>query len=175
MKISLDEIPEQGSLKVELTESGEDLNRFMGEDISSVFEFKAPANGYFDISKRERTLFVDIRIEGSAKVACSRCLVEFDYPLHGFSHLVFYPEDAHVEGEESDEERDYYDGEKLDISEILAEEILIIVPFNPLCSDDCKGLCPVCGANLNEETCGCSRDVADERFSVLKGLKINSK
>lgn len=173
MKITLEDIPDTGNLHVELEESGEDLIDFIGEESLPGLEFKAPVGGFFDISKRERTLFIDIRIEGSARVVCSRCLDHFDYSLQGASHLVLYPEGVDAEREDSADDRDYYDGEKVDIKEILDEEVSMIVPFNPLCRESCKGLCSVCGANLNEGPCGCSRDVVDERFSVLKGLKIN--
>ncbi|MDH3975722.1 MAG: DUF177 domain-containing protein [Deltaproteobacteria bacterium] len=172
MKITLNEIPDDGSLRVELKESGEDLNRFLGESSSHILKFKEPAGGIFDISKKERTLFINVRIEGSVQVVCSRCLADFDYPINGTSKLVLYPECADVESVDPDDDRDYYDGEKIDIKEILDEETLMLVPFNPLCRDDCKGLCSVCGANLNEGACGCSRKDVDERFSVLKGLKI---
>jgi len=172
LKITFEEIPEEGCLHVELEENGDDLNRFMGEDFDHVLEFETPVSGVFDISKKEGTLFLDVQVEGSVRVVCSRCLDRFDYPLRGSNRLVLYPENVELEGVDSDDDRDYYDGEKVDVKEILDEEISLIVPFNPICHDDCKGLCSVCGTNLNKGACGCSRDDVDERFSVLKDLKI---
>jgi uncharacterized protein len=60
----------------------------------------------------------------------------------------------------------------LDLNAICWEEFVLALPVVPLCSEDCKGLCPACGANLNVENCFCRRDEGDPRFSVLRGVVL---
>ena len=63
----------------------------------------------------------------------------------------------------------------LDVAAIVWEQFVLALPPNPLCRPDCKGLCPECGANLNEGMCACSRDEGDPRMAVLRGLKIRKQ
>lgn len=60
----------------------------------------------------------------------------------------------------------------LDLAALCWEEFVLALPMNPLCREDCKGLCPQCGANLNNATCHCSRDEGDPRMAVLRGLSL---
>jgi uncharacterized protein len=71
--------------------------------------------------------------------------------------------------EEADEER--YHGKVIDLAPILREQILLSLPAYPVCRESCKGLCPVCGQNLNERECGCDRRVPDPRWAGLEKLK----
>ncbi len=68
---------------------------------------------------------------------------------------------------------DYYTGETVDLESLLREQIILMMPLKPLCDEDCKGLCPRCGANLNREACTCSsRRIVNSPFAVLAKLKI---
>ena len=62
--------------------------------------------------------------------------------------------------------------ELLDVTELLRDELLAGQPMKNLCRADCKGLCPVCGANLNEGECGCEKFIVDPRLAALKDLKL---
>ena len=64
-----------------------------------------------------------------------------------------------------------YDGDRIDLDEIVREQILLALPTRQLCAEDCKGLCPSCGANLNEKACGCEQQQTDPRWSALEALK----
>jgi uncharacterized protein len=75
----------------------------------------------------------------------------------------FAPEDA---------EEDTYSGKVVDLDPIVREQILLALPGYPVCDEGCKGLCPVCGANLNERDCGCDRRVPDPRWAGLKNVKL---
>lgn len=78
-----------------------------------------------------------------------------------------------VELTEEDLEFGSYVGEDFNLADIVAEEILLNLPMKFLCQTTCKGLCPRCGADLNEQTCGCEAVVVpDSPFSVLKGFKV---
>ena len=69
-------------------------------------------------------------------------------------------------------EEDVYSGKEIDLDPILREQLLLALPGYPVCKDDCKGLCPVCGANLNDRECGCDRHVPDPRWAGLKNVKL---
>jgi len=68
-----------------------------------------------------------------------------------------------------------YTGKQIDLTPAMREQILLSIPPSPLCSEDCKGLCPSCGKDLNEGACGCDRTVVDPRWQALKGLQLEKK
>ena len=76
---------------------------------------------------------------------------------------------------EAKEEKDYIDGYDLDVDKLVFGEILISMPGKTLCKEDCKGICLICGANLNKGECGCDRDILDPRMSVFKDILKNFK
>jgi uncharacterized protein len=102
---------------------------------------------------------------------CCRCLVLFEDELSGDLNFTIKV----GEGESSDE--DDADlicikaGEHLvDISEVVRQALILSIPLKPLCDENCKGLCPSCGVNLNEETCDCKNEEPDDRWEGLKDL-----
>lgn len=68
-----------------------------------------------------------------------------------------------------------YDGREVDTDGVLSQEMLLELPMTPLCDEDCKGLCSVCGADLNQGECGCQRKPMDPRWAALKNIKIAPK
>jgi uncharacterized protein len=68
-----------------------------------------------------------------------------------------------------------YQGKELDLAPAIREQILLSLPVAPLCREDCKGLCPRCGKDLNDGECGCDRTVLDPRWAALKGIQLESK
>ena len=97
---------------------------------------------------------------------CDRCLNTFeqtyDVPLE---HTLV----ATLEDEEND---DYIllDQYQLDLADLTMADILLELPYKSLCREDCRGLCPMCGKNLNEGLCGCTRQSVDPRLDVLRQL-----
>ena len=65
----------------------------------------------------------------------------------------------------------YYQGEGLLLEDALREQVLLALPLKVICREDCKGLCPHCGANLNDGQCSCADDVDDPRWTALKDLR----
>ena len=111
-----------------------------------------------------------------ATLACSRCLEHFPLPLDLHFSLLYTTGPESIDARESrvDEERiteSHYDGERIDLGEVLAEQIYLGLPLKPLCGPECRGLCARCGVNRNLGTCDCreERD-ADPRLLVLKKL-----
>jgi uncharacterized protein len=69
-------------------------------------------------------------------------------------------------------EEETYSGKVIELDPIVREQILLALPAYPVCDEGCKGLCTVCGANLNERECGCDRHVPDPRWAGLKDVKL---
>src|ERR1044072_582574 len=83
-------------------------------------------------------------------------------------------EGAETEDEEDDLETSYYRDDQIDLNELLREQFYLELPMKPLCTEDCKGLCPQCGTNLNTGTCDCSAGWNDPRLAPLRQLKKES-
>lgn len=119
-------------------------------------------------------------VGGELDMVCSRCVGPARVTIAAPFEILFLPRDADVpEADTEDLEADEpdviaYDDEQIDLEETLREELLLALPYAPLCSEACKGLCPTCGKDLNEGPCDCpdTDDKTDERLASLKNLKI---
>ena len=130
----------------------------------------------------ESLLSVEISISATAESSCARCLEDTSLEISGDLRYLYYLRSAAGETEESEEEieefADYmpvdveYFGRVLDILPQVEESIFSLLPTKVLCKENCKGLCPSCGKNLNEGECGCKNDDADPRLSALRDFKI---
>jgi len=69
----------------------------------------------------------------------------------------------------------FFSGEEIDLSKLIRDQIILNVPYKALCHEECRGLCPRCGANLNEGDCGCEGKALGSAFDVLRSLKLNGK
>jgi uncharacterized protein len=78
--------------------------------------------------------------------------------------------EAEHEMDDEDLETSYYRDDQIDLSELLREQFYLALPMKPLCRDDCRGLCPECGINLNAGTCTCAPTWEDPRLAALKEL-----
>ncbi len=109
------------------------------------------------------------------ELSCSRCLEPYRLPAD-LSFDVRYLPAAQMatqderEVQEEDFEISYYRDDQIDLNELLREQFYLALPMKPLCSEDCKGLCPQCGTNLNTAACGCAAAWEDPRLAPLKGL-----
>jgi uncharacterized protein len=123
------------------------------------------------------TLTITGRIETKPVLECSRCLKNFPYTIDTELSIDLAPVGSlgtspEHELERSELDTEFYEGDEIDPVSIVKEQVLISIPMVPLHSPDCKGLCPVCGTNLNEAECSCQKDGRGEfgAFSVLKDL-----
>jgi uncharacterized protein len=111
-----------------------------------------------------------IQVEGSLAMECRRCLEPLVVPLAERLELLFSPADEMDEGG-AEGARPLPVGEaELNLKEAIREEVILSQSLLVLCKPDCKGLCPLCGANLNEERCECSLEEADPRWDALRAL-----
>jgi uncharacterized protein len=123
----------------------------------------------------------DIRVAGKLstelEILCARCLEPVQVPVKREFDLLYRPagsdigEEKEVELQDRDAAISYYEGEGLELAEVVREQLLLAVPIKTLCREECKGLCPHCGKNLNTGQCGCAQAATDPRWEALKGLK----
>jgi uncharacterized protein len=140
------------------------------------FAVVAPVSLVFDLHKdRDRYRLVG-RVGTTLELPCSRCLEPFTRPVDAAFDLRYEPQSANTgDGERELHDDDladaYYDDETIDLGQLMREQFLLALPMKPLCREECRGLCPVCGTNLNRGTCGCRREWEDPRFAALKALQ----
>ncbi len=120
-----------------------------------------------------------VRVEGHCKLefaaVCDRCLAETPVVLElRFDRTVFSP-GAAAEDEEAEDNQGFMEDYHLDTEALVHDEIIVNWPVKILCREDCKGVCPVCGQNLNERECGCDTFVPDPRMAVIKDIFDASK
>lgn len=117
------------------------------------------------------------RVETSVELGCSRCLERFRTTLDLPFDLIYgrapEPEPAGEAGELEPEGPEYMplDEGRIDLARLVTEQVYLALPLKPLCSGDCPGLCPRCGASRRREACGCAVEVADPRWSALEEIK----
>jgi uncharacterized protein len=120
---------------------------------------------------------LDGALSGGIQVLCDRCLESYHRELKtSFRLFLALPlpqiEEDNVELAEEDLDVDFIRGEEINLDEIIHEQIYLTIPMKSLCREDCLGLCPQCGANLNTTDCPCDREQGHPAFLKLKNLKI---
>lgn len=171
--------------RVEFSESYAPGTINFGEDI----EQKAllAAKGHAELIEENhggKLVVKDIRMVGEfstqVELKCARCLEPVKADLGNKFDLLYRPLQAGNTGvevaiSEADTEVSFYQGEGLELEEVLKEQVLLAVPLKPLCQEDCQGLCAQCGLNLNEGICECTVIRSDPRWAALAGIKVKLK
>jgi len=124
----------------------------------------------------------EIRVEGRYSVEmsakCDRCLGTARFPLNAGFDLYYRPV-AGLTGEdevgidEGEAEIGFYEDGGMELEDILREQVLLALPMQRVCSEDCKGICPVCGRNRNEAACDCKVENSSDRWDALRNLEIH--
>lgn len=157
MKITVEDIKEDiGDFKkISFEQEIEDIE-FQGRDIRLV----KPAEMEFQVFNTDDSFLVTGSIELESNVACSRCLERFTLPIT-----------IQIEEEVDKEEVELIDNQAMiDITKEIDDNIILSVPMQPVCDEDCAGLCPSCGQNLNKADCDCFMHTVDPRLAKLEKL-----
>ena len=164
MKIRLDRLY-VGEHEIEHRESPDAL------DLESEC-YRDPVNVVMHWDRRDPYIRVWLKISCRRQSQCDRCLSDFSYPLEAQAELLIQLRD---EGVDDNDDPDYKvvspSEQELDFTVDIRDAILLAVPSKMLCTEDCKGLCPRCGVNLNEESCRCDTEVINPQWEVLRKLK----
>jgi uncharacterized protein len=154
-------------------------------DLGADLELKVPlrAFGRAELVKENRgprQVVEDIRLVGKLSTQvesrCARCLEPVANTVAEEFDLIYRPQGIDARGQDvsishAETEIGYYQGEGLLLEDALKEQILLALPAKQVCSENCKGLCPHCGGNLNIETCTCAGTVSDPRWTALEDIR----
>jgi uncharacterized protein len=141
-----------------------------------LYRVATPVELSMDVEKTAADAFrVTGQVRTGLQLDCSRCVEPFEIPIEAAFDLRYVPQSQNQgEGEHEIREEDlataYYREGMLDITDLLREQFQLVLPMKPLCNEDCRGLCAVCGANLNRVECGHSPKWDDPRLAPLKEL-----
>ena len=127
------------------------------------------------LNRADHNVVMKAKIEGDVFFDCGRCAEETHHSVtHEFTRVfitkkndIALPEDFDDPGSAEFSE---FDGVMLHLEPVIAEEFVLSLPLYPVCDDACRGLCPKCGANLNQGPCGCGNDESDPRLAPLLDL-----
>jgi len=148
--------------------------------VISDIELKEEVQVLLNVVKFGDKVIVRGKASTEALLGCSRCLENFSFPVKVDFDVEYVPDREFTKIEEHELTKGelditFYRDDEIDIDELLREQILLAIPMKPLCSSDCKGICPQCGKNLNEGICGCSAEEVDARLAPLRKLKESFK
>ncbi len=136
---------------------------FLGE----TYRFNEPLRVTGEIYNNGQSLTLSARARGIMQTECARCLkpidVDVDFDIH---ELLSRAED----GAREDEDVILFYGHEIELDEIVADNFLMNISGRYLCKEDCKGICPKCGHDLNEGDCGCDREYIDPRWQALADI-----
>ena len=131
------------------------------------------------ISRIDQGVLIDGQISAVAELDCDRCLKSVGVPVETKFNVSYVTpavyESAHeAELQDQDLGLSIFDGETIDVDELVREQLLLALPARALCRDECKGLCPICGKDRNLDSCECQEKEIDPRWAGLENL-VNRK
>jgi len=140
------------------------------EDLSLPENIKFPNNLQVNviIDKFEHTFRLKVRVRADIVEQCDRCLSEFSSKFEETIEQLYQLGTNEFESDEIEVIPD--SSKEIDISDLIADAFLVNRSIQRICKEDCSGLCPVCGKNLNKEQCNCNNEKIDPRLEKLKSL-----
>ena len=169
--LTLDEFPE-GTTPLELSAAAAEL-----ELSNDHLTFAEPVQVTLSVSRCIDTFTADGLIRCPLRGECCRCLTAVEQGLEIPLRVVFQRKEASEEELEAVEDEEFEilspGTREIDLKEFIRAEIVLELPLRVYCSEDCKGLCPQCGRDLNRDPCGCEEDTGDPRWAALSGLQFS--
>jgi len=165
MIVDIDRLPREG-LKI-----SKNIEFLHGEIVEEDAVFLLPLHADITVRKVGEEVYLKGKIKTLLSFICSRCLIPFEFPVDSYFDLVCLPEELEVAREELDSDdlnSSFYYSRKIDLKEVVLEQLNLTFPVKPLCAEACQGICPVCGKNINSGDCSCVTNDSDSRFEKLK-------
>jgi uncharacterized protein len=148
-------------------------------------EFLTPISVNLKALRSGNMVEVSGNLNTSVRLSCDRCLQEFETCLKTVFSLTYMHREADAMEEDSKREEIelqaedmgiiYYQGEEIDLTNEIQEQVVMAIPIRALCKRDCRGLCIECGADLNQGDCSCAKKPLTGKFTVLKNFTPNQK
>ncbi len=140
------------------------------------------ARASLKIFKIKNKVLIDGSIKIDVSIKCVRCLHEFKYSLDETFKEEYNPADEPLnEGDQqpsgTEPDLGFYRNDRIDLAELIKEQVILSLPMKSLCRSGCQGICPVCGKDLNKGSCTCRTEEVDPRLAPLQKLKesINNR
>jgi uncharacterized protein len=176
VKIRIDDI--SAELKtLDFVEPPSEVNRLLEQGPIREYRVEGPIGIRLSHYRSGMELFFSGSLAAPVTATCARCAEDFNVATRRDFRFVLSPKSmGDIKGKDlnsEDLEFSLYDGEEVDVSPLLREQLLLALPTRPLCQDECRGLCAQCGANLNLNPCSCSVSVPDPRLEALRSLKLS--
>jgi uncharacterized protein len=175
VKLRIDDITADAK-EISFSEPEGDINRALGLGPIREYRLEGPVNVALTFYRAGTELFFRGEFTAATVATCARCAEEFIAPSGRPFRYVLAPrsigDDTKAGLRTEDLEFSLYDGEVVDLTPLIREQMLLALPTRPLCQEDCRGLCAKCGANRNEGDCGCDIESGDSRLAVLRSIKI---
>jgi uncharacterized protein len=153
-----------------------DINRLLQQGPVHEYTVEDSLSVAVHYSRSGMDLVFEGNLSATLRAVCARCTEGFPVETERQFRFVLVPRavgdmaesDLHADDLEFSE----YQGDQVDLSPFIREQLLLALPTRPICRDDCRGLCPRCGANLNDEGCACPASTPDPRFAILNSVKV---
>lgn len=167
-----------GEIKIRISGLSNGLHEYRFTAVSSEIgleeRFSQPVEIIASVDKTARQILLRASITTSGSFCCDRCLEAFEQPIH-CTYSMFYVYDD-VEGQRIPADDVVVippDTVHIDLRDDVRQTVILSVPLKLLCREDCRGLCPRCGMNLNTTACACKEEATDSRWQGLKDLLSN--
>jgi uncharacterized protein len=159
-----------------ISDSGYALNDTVDIDNSQLLEdesfFLEDIDYQIFFSRQNQRIQAQGKIRTAISLVCVRCLEQFDFKINSRFDIILFPKEMVDQRSTAleDEELEYifYENDQIDLEKILIEQVNLFIPFKPICKADCKGICPSCGANLNQGPCACDQAKNEIKFLFEK-------
>lgn len=171
-------------MRVELAKLDNNAGNFAHEYAAEEFVFEddrvvvaGPPRVSWRITRTEHKVVVEGEFAAIAELECDRCLQPVQLPISSDFRLEYVTPDTYmsfetVELAQEDLALSTFDGEVIDVDDIVREQVLLAIPTQAICRENCKGFCPVCGADRNITDCNCSATEIDPRWDGLRDLRF---
>ena len=175
MRLRVDEIGAEAR-ELSFLQSEDEVNRRLAQGPVHEFRVGGPISVDLTYYRAGMELFFEGRLSAPIVASCARCAEEFGSPSARPFRFVLAPRAAGKDGDgrlrNEDLEFSTYQGDEVDLAPLIGEQLLLALPSRALCRDECRGLCPRCGTNLNLYQCACEEQRGDPRFAALRTLKV---
>lgn len=178
MKLRIDDITAQVK-EIHFVEPEAEVNRLLDHGPIREYHVNHPFSVELSYYRSGMELFFSGSLHAEVTATCARCAEDFNVASDRDFRFVLAPKSVgSLNGKDlnaEDLEFSVYEGEEVDLSPLMREQLLLALPTRPLCQDRCRGLCPQCGVNLNLKSCDCAAQKLDPRFEALRALKITRR